>query len=95
VLCVGGENMVVQTTTTGKVVLNGIQWDSNSITKLSFGSLVGYIILLVTVLPQSQRSGNKPTTIFTHGTLAHSKAQCVISTSGHATLGYERKTQYI
>ena len=94
-LCVSGESMVVQTTTTGKVVLNGIQWDSDSITKLSFDSLVDYIILLVTVLPQSQKSGKRSTTTFTHGTLAHSKARCVISTSGVATHGYERKTQHI
>jgi hypothetical protein len=81
--------------TIGKAELSGILQVTNSTRKLSFDSLVIFIILLVTVPSQSQRSGRKPTTTITKSTLGRSVQVYVISTSGHATLGYERKTQHI
>jgi hypothetical protein len=88
--------MFALTTTTGKVVLNGIQLGSNLIAKLSLNSLVSFTILLVTALSLSQRSGRRLTTIFIGNTLALTKVQVSdISIIGPATTGYERKIKYI
>lgn len=67
------------TTTTGKAVLTGTQWVTNSTAELSASSLVNFIILLVTVLSPFSRSGELLTTTSIHDTLERAAMQaCVI-----------------
>jgi hypothetical protein len=82
--------------TTGKAALSGILWAIDSTSELLLDSLAGFTILLATVPTLCKKSGSEPTTTFTQNTLVPSGVQaCDILTGGHATHGYERKTQHI
>ena len=80
---------VTQTIITGKAVLNGIQLDLNSTARLSLNSLENFITLHVTVLSRSQRNGRRLMTTSLRNILVRIRQVSDISTSGHATLGYE------